>query len=198
MSRPAYLGDKDRRGEGRVLEIEPVPHRSTRREMRQLALGLTIMVPVVLLVLLPAVLGLDRVVVTDRGMDGSLGRGSVVLARKVAPSDLKVNDVITFRPPGASGDVQVTRRIVVIEHDVATTRADSTGLIDPWTLPLTAPSYSRVWLGIPWIGYPFVLDGGWVLLTMIAAAALIMGITTGRRRPGPVPERSVAPRGVAV
>ena len=37
-------------------------------------------------------------------MDGSLGRGSVVLARDVPPTDLRVGDVITFLPPGADPD----------------------------------------------------------------------------------------------
>ena len=83
------------------MEIAPVPHRSTRPEWRRLAIGLVVLVPVVLLVLLPAVLGFERYVVTDRAMDGSVSRGSVVLAREVPPTDLRVGDVISFRPPAA-------------------------------------------------------------------------------------------------
>ena len=140
-----------------------------------------VLAPVVLLVLLPAVLGLHRYVVTDRSMDGSLGRGSVVLAREVPPTDLEVGDVITFRPPDGSSDERVTRRIVAIEDGVATTQADATGSQDPWTVPLTSPSYARVWLGVPWIGYPFVMDGGWVLLAAAALAALVLALATGHR-----------------
>ncbi len=63
--------------------------------------------------------GLDRYVVTDRSMDGSLARGSVVLAREVPTADLEVGDVITFRSAGArSSDERVTRRIVAIEDGV--------------------------------------------------------------------------------
>ena len=118
-----------------------------------------------LLVLLPAVLGLDRYVMTDDSMDGSLGRGSVALARDVPPSDLRVGDVVTFLPPGATQDDQrVTHRIVAIESGVATTQGDDASRPDPWSLPLTDATYARVWVSVPWIGYPFVIDGGWVLL----------------------------------
>jgi signal peptidase len=165
------------------LEIAPVPHRSTRSEWRRLALGLVILVPVVLLVLLPTVLGLDRYVVIDRSMDGSLGRGSVVLAREVPPTDLRVGDVISFRPPRGASDERVTRRIVAITDGVATTEADSTGSADAWAVPLTRSSYARVLLGVPWIGYPFVMDGGWVLLAFIALAAFVLSFTAGRRTP---------------
>jgi signal peptidase len=165
-----------------VVEIAPVPHRSTRGEWRRLALGLLVLAPVVLLVLLPAVLGLERYVVTDRSMDGSLGRGSVVLAREVPPTDLAVGDVITFRTPGSSSDERVTRRIVAIEDGVATTRADSAGAA-PLAVPLNSTSYARVWAGVPWIGYPFVTDGGWVLLAAVALTALVLALIAGRRPP---------------
>jgi signal peptidase I len=163
------------------LEIAPVPHRATRGEWRRLALGLLVLAPVVLLVLLPAVLGLQRYVVTDRSMDGSLGRGSVVLAREVPTADLEVGDVISFRPPEGSSDERVIRRIVAIKDGVATTQADTTGSQDPWAVPLTRSSYSRVWLGVPYIGYPFVMDGGWVVLAATALAAFVLALATGRR-----------------
>jgi hypothetical protein len=165
------------------VEIAPVPHRTTRGEWRRLALGMLVLAPVVLLVLLPTVLGLDRYVVTDRSMDGSLGRGSVVMARQVGPTDLAVGDVISFRPPGGGSDERVTRRIVAIEGDVATTEGDRTGSSDPMALPLTGDTYARVWLGVPWIGYPFVVDGGWVLLAAAALAALVLALATGRHAP---------------
>ena len=163
------------------LEIAPVPHRPTRGEWRRLALGLLVLTPVVLLVLLPAVLGLQRYVVTDRSMDGSLGRGSVLLAREVPTADLEVGDVITFGPADGSSDERVTRRIVAIKDGVATTETDTTGSQDRSAVPLTASSYSRVWLGVPYVGYPFVMDGGWVLLAAAALAALVLALATGRR-----------------
>jgi len=165
-----------------------VPHRATRGEWRRLALGLVVLIPVVLLVVLPAVLGLDRFVVTDDGMEGSLGRGSVVLARQTPSTDLRVGQVVTFRPPGGSEE-RVTRRILAIDDGVIITRSDATGTTDPWELPLSSSTYDQVLVGVPWIGYPFVADGGWVLLVMAAAAALALAVTAGRK----TPERVVRP-----
>jgi signal peptidase len=162
------------------MEIAPVPHRSTRGEQRRLAFGLLVMTPVMLLVLLPAVLGLDRYVITDSSMGGSMGRGSVVLAREVPPNDLRVDDVISFRPPGAFNDVRVTRRIIAIDQGMATTQGDASGHPDSWRLPLTASSYARVWVSVPWIGYPFAMDGGWMLLLLCAGAAVTLAVAAGR------------------
>ena len=174
------------------LEIAPVPHRSTRSEWRRLALGMLVLAPVVLLLLLPAALGLDRYVVTDASMDGSLGRGSVALARDVPPSDLQVGDVINVRSHGQHGD-RVNRRIVAIRDGAATVAADD-GSVDPMTVSLTGPSsYSRIWLGVPWIGYPFVVDGGWAVLAAVALAALLLAIAMGRRSQ-PKPVRQPRPR----
>ena len=44
-------------------------------------------------------------------------------------------------------------------------------------------TYARVWLSVPWIGFPFVVDGGWVLLTVLAVGALTVALLVGRRRP---------------
>ena len=106
-----------------------------------------------------------------------------MLAREVPTADLEVGDVITFRPPDGSSDERVTRRIVAIKDGVATTQADTTGSQDPWAVPLTSSSYARVWLGVPYIGYPFVMDGGWVLLAAAALAAFVLALATGRRAP---------------
>lgn len=166
------------------MEIAPVPHRSTRGEWRRLVLGMLVVAPVVLLVLLPAVLGLDRYVITDDLMNGSMGRGSVALARDVPPSDLRVGDVITFRPPGAADDDElVTHRIVAIDSGVATTQGDAASQTDPWALPLTESTYARVWVSVPWIGYPFVINGGWLLLVLAAGTALSLAVVAGRSWP---------------
>jgi signal peptidase I len=161
------------------LEIAPVPHRSVRGERRRLAIGLLVLAPVVLLVLLPTVLGLDRYVVTERAA-GSPGRGSVVLAREVPPTDLRVGDVITFRPADSDSADRVTSKVVSIEDGVATTQDDGSGA-DALEVPLTGSSYARVWLSVPWIGYPFLMDGGWLLLALAAASALSLAVAAGRR-----------------
>jgi signal peptidase len=162
------------------VEIAPVPHRTTRGERKRLGLGLLVLAPVVLLVVLPAVLGLDRYVVTDRAMEGSLSRGSVVLAREVAPTDLRAGDVITFPRPGGDPRDHVVRRIVAVHDGVATTRSDRSDEPDPWALSLSDTASARVTVGVPWLGYPFVVDGGWIWLVLAAAAALVLALVAGR------------------
>lgn len=149
------------------MEIAPVPHRATRSERRRLALGLLILVPVVLLLLVPAALGLDRYVVTETATGGP-ARGSVVLARAVPPSDLEVGDVITFRPPGAAPDDQTTRRIASAAEAAA----------------LEGGSYERVVIAVPVVGHPFLL-GGWFVPAagaLLAALALLLLLGGSPRR----------------
>ncbi|WP_028652774.1 hypothetical protein [Nocardioides halotolerans] len=170
------------------MEIAPVPHRSSHGDQRRLALGLLVLAPVVLLVLLPAVLGLERTVVSDRSMDGSLARGSVVFVREVPAADLEVGDVISLRPPRGAADDRVSRRIVAVRDGVATTEADRTA--DRWDVELTSATYARVWLGVPYIGYPFLMGGGWMLLVGAALVALVLAVTAGRRTPQPAVART--------
>ena len=164
------------------MEIEPVPHRSTRGDWRKLALAVLVLAPVVLLLLLPAALGLDRSIVADRSMDGSTGRGSIVLARDVPAGDLRVGDVITVPTPEPGTEERTYRRIVALRDDVATVAADGDGARRE-TVPLTDGSYSRVSVGVPWIGYPFLVQGGWAALVAVALAALFLALAKTRRSP---------------
>src|SRR3712207_9244457 len=95
------------------MEIAPVPRRLAQGERRRFLLALLVLVPVMLLLLVPPALGLDRFVVTDASMDGSVGRGSVVLARQVPAPDLEVGDVITFQRPGPEAGL-VNLRILLL------------------------------------------------------------------------------------
>ena len=95
--------------------------------------------------------------------------------------------VVAYHPP----IFEPLRRVVAkgpifeaIRDGVATTRADHTRSKDPWAVPVTSPStYPRVWLGVPYLGYLFVMDGGWLLLAAAALAAFVLTLATGRRTP---------------
>jgi len=159
------------------LELEPVPRRLSGGERRRYRVALLALVAVLLLLLIPPALGLERFVVTDRAMEDTLGRGSVAVSRDVPASDLRVGDVIPFERPGPE-DGPVTRRIVALEGTAATTRGDASRAVDPWTLQLTEPAYPRLLFAVPWIGYPFTGDiggGGWMFLALVAAVALLLG-----------------------
>ena len=168
------------------LELKPVPHRVTQGERRRFRLALLVLAPLMLLLLVPPALGLDRFVVTDDSMDGTLGRGSVALARAAPTGDLEPGDVITFERPGPEDGV-VTRRIVSIEGASAVTRGDALDEVDPWTLELTEGTYPRLLFGVPYVGYPFTGDfgsGGWTVLLLVAGLALALGAGGSQRERG--------------
>lgn len=151
--------------------------------------ALLVIGPVVVLVFLPSVLGLQRYVVTDRAMEGdlegSISRGSVALTRAVPAADLVAGDVIVFRVPAESGQAagdagdSVTRRIVAIRDGAASTRGDNADADDPWRIDVSTGTYPRVVFVVPWIGQPFVGtagQGGWWLLAAVTVITLVVAV----------------------
>ncbi|WP_182524075.1 signal peptidase I [Nocardioides dongkuii] len=156
---------------------------------------LGVLSPLVVLVLVPMMLGMDRYVVTGDAMDGTLDRGSFVFERPVPSSDLEVGDVITFRPPGSDPDSRVTRRLVELQDGIAHTRGDALATVDPWTLRLDEPTTSKVVLVVPYVGYPFVSEVGrlvWVGVTVAALLSLLTAAFARRRRRTPAMSRVLA------
>ena len=80
-----------------------------------------------LAVLVPALLGYQRYVITSGSMTGTYDRGSLVFDKVVPTSSLRAGDVITFRPPGHAG--LVTHRIHTLTSvdgkRVLTTKGDA-------------------------------------------------------------------------
>src|SRR3954454_15512043 len=88
--------------------------------------------------LVPALFGLQRYVITGGSMQGTYDRGSIAFDKTVPVSDLKVGDVITYTPPASSGiSGLVTHRIVSIREQGAQsesfrTKGDANPDPDPW------------------------------------------------------------------
>lgn len=169
------------------MEIAPVPRRPPLSAVGRLVLVLAFLLPVVVLMLVPATLGLQRYVVTGDAMGGSMGRGALVYAHSVPVSDLAVGDVITFVPPGSDSGDRVTRRVVGLEAGTARTQGDDRSRPDPWTLSLDDPVQTKVLFAVPWVGYPFTgpLGGGAGIVLGIGTVALIgaLGARISARRP---------------
>lgn len=171
------------------MEIETAPHRPAATPWGRLLLLAVVFGPVLVLVLLPIGLGLQRYVVTGDSMQGGIDRGSIVFERVVPVSDLQVGDVITYPAPEASGvDGMVTHRIVTISPNGIVTRGDAHTADDPWVLQPEDATVSRVVFALPWIGWAYLFlfhPQGW-LLTVISAAVLLALTSTrllGRRGP---------------
>src|SRR4051795_5217546 len=110
-------------------------------------------------VLVPALLGLQRYVITGGSMTGTYDRGSLVYDRVVPTASLRVGDVITYDPPAGAGPAGlVTHRIVAITPQpggarVFRTKGDANPAPDPWTFTLTRPTQARVAFHLPYVGY---------------------------------------------
>jgi signal peptidase I len=149
------------------------------RRAGRLASGaaLAIAVLAALLVLAPAVAGMQRYAIVSGSMSGTYDQGSLVLADVVPVSDLRAGDVITYRPPpGAGPEHLVTHRIVSITPDgVFRTKGDANEVADPWTFRLDQPTQARVRVGIPWVGHALAALGRRdVRMVVIALPALLI------------------------
>jgi len=170
------------------MEIVVSPSQPAPSGWSRLLVVLGVFMPVTVLALLPIGLGLERYVVTNDDMAPAIGRGAVVLERKVPVSDLRAGDVITFRPPSEAGvEGRVTRRIVSIDAGRAHTRADARPAPDPWTLPLDRPTEQRVVAALPYVGYVYLalVDSSRALAQgalAIGSLALVLALLVGRRR----------------
>jgi len=170
------------------MEIVVSPSQPAPPGWSRLLVVLGVFMPVTVLALLPIGLGLERYVVTNDDMAPAIGRGAVVLERKVPASDLRPGDVITFRPPSEAGvEGRVTRRIVSIDGGRAHTRADAGPAPDPWTLPLDRPTEQRVVAALPYVGYVYLalVDSSRALAQgalAIGSLALVLALLVGRRR----------------
>lgn len=109
--------------------------------------------------IVPALLGYERYAITGGSMSGTYDRGSILYAKAVPVSSLRVGDVITYRPPRGEGPgALVTHRIAAIRRDrdgsqTFRTKGDANEHADPWTFELGQPLQARASFGIPYVGY---------------------------------------------
>jgi signal peptidase I len=112
---------------------------------------------VVVTILVPAMLGLQRYVITGGSMTGAIPKGAVIYSRITPVEQLRVGDIITFHPPGAAS--AVTHRIIGIEkgpggRPAFSTKGDFNKTADPWNPVLVnEPQQARYRFHIPLFGY---------------------------------------------
>jgi len=118
-------------------------------------LGIALMAAVMLLamfLLFAPRLGWQIDAVESGSMSPALQVGSAVVTREVAPSDVKVDDIITYRSPW-NGQL-TTHRVVGIEEGQSLafqTKGDANEDPDPYLVP-AANLEGRVVLTLPWLG----------------------------------------------
>ena len=105
-------------------------------------------------------------VVATPSMGQAAPVGSVVFTRPVTVDELRVGDIVSYRPPGTTGET-ITHRVVQIDADGVRTRGDINPATDPWHLH-TGDLVGRVisiWWGIGWLirSLPLLIVGSLVL-----------------------------------
>ena len=143
--------------------------KTTMKYTRQgVRLGLNLVIGIVILAslafILPSFFGFSRYVITGGSMSGTFERGSLAFEKIVPVDDLRVGDIITYRPPAKFGvDGLVTHRIVSIKGswggDLFQTKGDANGSQDPWRFQLQQGTQPRVTYTIPYVGYAFLALG---------------------------------------
>jgi signal peptidase len=137
--------------------------------------------------LLPAIAGFDRYVITGGSMSGTYDRGSIAYAKAVPVDELRVGDVITYEPPPGAPDGLVTHRIVSIREDrrgepVFRTKGDANASRDPWTFTLDEQVQARVEFSVPYVGYAFsALAVREVRMGLIGVPALLIALALATR-----------------
>ncbi|GAB7005428.1 hypothetical protein JCM18899A_29010 [Nocardioides sp. AN3] len=159
------------------MELTPVLSRPSLMGRGWLVVIVAVLAPIVLLVVLPAMLGLQRYVVSSDALGDSVPRGSLTFAEQVPGPELEPGDVITFRPPTQPhGAPYVTRRVVSAGSDGIRTGGDGTGT-DPWRLTPEGDR-ARVVLHVPYVGYPFLGGVRPVLWRVLAGVSLVAVLVT--------------------
>jgi signal peptidase I len=135
-------------------------------------------------ILVPAVLGYQRYVITSGSMTGTYDRGSIVFDEVVPSADLRPGDVITYTPPPGPGRPRglVTHRIVTIEGSggarVLRTKGDANRAPDPWTFTLRT-TQARVAFHVPYLGFAVAALGDRRLrILLVGLPALLIALST--------------------
>ncbi|HKE78394.1 MAG TPA: signal peptidase I [Solirubrobacteraceae bacterium] len=151
-----------------------------RKALGGLLLGAALVLALVVLV--PALLGFQRYVITSGSMTGTYDRGSLVFDRVVPTASLRAGDVITFQPPGHAG--LVTHRIASVRtvrgQRVFTTKGDANRAPDAWgAISLANAKQARVAFHVPYVGFGLAaLSERRVRMLIIGLPAMLIALST--------------------
>ena len=85
----------------------------------------------------PTLFGYRPLVVTSGSMEPALKVGDAIVLKRTDPEDLKVDDIVTYKPPGAE-DRLITHRVVSVNETngqfLFETKGDANPKVDSWTV----------------------------------------------------------------
>jgi signal peptidase I len=155
-----------------------------------------------LVVLVPAVTGSTTLTVLTGSMEPTINPGALIIVKPVAPEDIEVGSIITYRP-ASEQDILITHRVVRQESGAAgttwVTRGDANGADDE---PIVYEQVrGKVLFSLPYLGYvrqALTSQGPWLLIgvALIMVLALLWPLLTRRGRKGN-PGAHAAPSGAS-
>lgn len=135
----------------------------------------------IIVLLVPTLLGYQRYVIVSNSMSGLFERGAVVFSKPQPVSELGVGDVITYRPPAATGiNHLVTHRVSdrTVNEDgsiMFRTKGDANPGKDPWTFTLVNQEQNVMEFSVPVVGYALIaLSNQQVRLALITVPAVVI------------------------
>lgn len=142
-------------------------------------IGWAITVVGIVALLVPTLLGYDRYVIVSNSMEGVFERGAVVFSKPQPVAELKVGDVITYRPPANTGiNHLVTHRISerTVNEDgtvMFRTKGDANPGNDPWVFSLVNAEQNVMQYYVPGVGYALIfLSNPTVRMVLIGIPAI--------------------------
>lgn len=149
-----------------------------------------VLAAVMLAFVVPALTGHPALAVSSGSMAPTLRVGDLVIEDRIAPSEARAGDVVSYRDPAGSGRL-VTHRVERVDLDGGmawfTTRGDANPSSEQWAVPEKG-TIGRVRYRIPKAGYLVAwarTTAGYLLLIVVPIGALA-GWTLARiwrRRP---------------
>ena len=119
-------------------------------------------------------------------MEPTVRKGSVVIARRVAPHTIAAGDIITFRRTQDPG-VAVTHRVIDVREvdgvPVFETKGDANETADPEAVQATA-LISKMQYSVPYVGYVLMFGRstmGKAVLIVVPLLALALSFLPARR-----------------
>ena len=132
----------------------------------------------VLVFLVSIPLGYRSLTVMSGSMTPTLGVGDVVMERQVAPLDVRVGDIVTFRD-STDQSTLITHRVRSFKvHDGTVdfvTKGDANNTVERWSIPVDG-RLGLVKVHIPKVGYALVWASGPTgRIALIAIPGIILG-----------------------
>lgn len=181
------------------------PHRDDARPASRPRVALVVtgglVLALVAVLLLLHLVGFRSFVVRTASMGTTAPVGTLVVTTPVEAAAVRVDDVLTFLPPGGGGDATVTHRVVGAGPEGITTRGDASEATDPWLLH-DVDLVGRAVAVLPVVGWvvravPLLVLGGaavWALTLLVPShphrsalrvvgGALVVAVTSAVLRP---------------